>query len=287
MPNAIRIACIAAALAAPLCAQQTPTPAAAPWWQLTTDLSSDAMQGRDTGTEAYQRAADYVAAHFKADGLKPAGDNGSFFQRVPMHQVDLDTLHSSVELVDSAGAYTPLALLYDITLSPRAGLPPFTEGDLVFVGYGEHPARPRPSRQNRRLLQQHPRRPHARGSAPPSPPPASGWRSHPASPPLISIDNPAAIEPTHWPAAYARSVAFTGGTARPPPRPPPSASASPSKSAAKLFAGTPADAPKSSPTPKKACPSPPCPSPASPPRLARVHRKRHLLPQHPRHLPRL
>src|SRR5580698_152360 len=109
-------------------AQQIPTPAAAQWWSITTDLSSDSMQGRDTGSEAYERAAKYVADHFKADGLQPAGDNGTFFQRVPMHQLDIDTAHSSVEIVDSAGAYTPLALLYDVTLAPRADLPPFTEG---------------------------------------------------------------------------------------------------------------------------------------------------------------
>ena len=27
---------------------------------------------------------------------------------------------------------------------------------------------------------------------------------------ILSIDNPAAIEPTHWPAAYARSVSIVG-----------------------------------------------------------------------------
>jgi hypothetical protein len=126
-------------VAAPLTGQQTPTAAAASWWSYTTALSSDEMQGRDTGTAAYQRAADYVASRFQADGLQPAGDNGSWFQQVPMHQVELDTARSSAELVDSAGAYTPLAFLYDITLTPRAGLPAHLEGDLVFLGYGELP----------------------------------------------------------------------------------------------------------------------------------------------------
>src|ERR1700733_6789591 len=69
--------------------------ATAVWWAQTTALSNDSMEGRDTGSEAYERAAKYVAAQFAAASLKPAGDNGTFFQRVPMHQTELDLAHSS------------------------------------------------------------------------------------------------------------------------------------------------------------------------------------------------
>src|ERR1700729_1702858 len=78
--------------------QQKPDAATAAWWAQTTALSNDSMEGRDTGTEAYERAAKYVADQFKAAGLKPAGDNGTFFQRVPMHQVDLDLANSSIDI---------------------------------------------------------------------------------------------------------------------------------------------------------------------------------------------
>ena len=43
-----------------------PDAATAAWWAQTTALSNDSMEGRDTGTEAYERAANYVAAQFKA-----------------------------------------------------------------------------------------------------------------------------------------------------------------------------------------------------------------------------
>src|SRR5258707_4409256 len=79
--------------------QQKPDAATAAWWAQTVALSDDSMEGRDTGSEAYERAAKYVADQFKAAGLKPAGDNGTYFQRVPMHQTDLDLAHSSVEIV--------------------------------------------------------------------------------------------------------------------------------------------------------------------------------------------
>ena len=67
-------------------------------------LSRIAMEGRDTGTEAYERAAKYVAAQFEAAGLKAAGEGGGYYQRVPMHQVDLDVARSSVEVLRGGAA---------------------------------------------------------------------------------------------------------------------------------------------------------------------------------------
>lgn len=47
-------------------------------------LAADAREGRSTGSPGYDQAADYVAERFKSLGLEPAGDNGTYFQRVPM-----------------------------------------------------------------------------------------------------------------------------------------------------------------------------------------------------------
>lgn len=47
-------------------------------------LASDAMQGREAGTESYNVAAQYVAAQYYAAGLRPAGDAGSYLQTVPL-----------------------------------------------------------------------------------------------------------------------------------------------------------------------------------------------------------
>ena len=47
-------------------------------------LSSDELEGRGTGQKGGDSAADYIAEQFKATGLKPAGDNGTYFQNVPM-----------------------------------------------------------------------------------------------------------------------------------------------------------------------------------------------------------
>ena len=49
-----------------------------------TYLASDAGLGRRTLTPGYEKAADWAAAKFKEWGLKPAGENGTYFQKVPI-----------------------------------------------------------------------------------------------------------------------------------------------------------------------------------------------------------
>jgi Zn-dependent M28 family amino/carboxypeptidase len=47
-------------------------------------LSSDLLEGRGVGTRGEKLATEYIASQFEAIGAKPAGDGGTFFQRVPM-----------------------------------------------------------------------------------------------------------------------------------------------------------------------------------------------------------
>src|ERR1700686_5522933 len=47
-------------------------------------LSHDLLEGRGTGQRGGDIAAEYIATQFWLDGLKPAGENGTFFQNVPM-----------------------------------------------------------------------------------------------------------------------------------------------------------------------------------------------------------
>src|ERR1700730_13567136 len=43
-------------------------------------LSRDEMRGRGDGSPELDRAADYIANEFRQAGLKPAGENGTYFQ---------------------------------------------------------------------------------------------------------------------------------------------------------------------------------------------------------------
>ena len=47
-------------------------------------LASDKLEGRGVGTNGEKLATEYLAAQLKTVGAKPAGDNGSYFQRVPL-----------------------------------------------------------------------------------------------------------------------------------------------------------------------------------------------------------
>src|SRR3954469_8220555 len=47
-------------------------------------LASDALRGREAGSPEFDIAAQYVATQFYAAGLRPAGDDGSYLQRVPL-----------------------------------------------------------------------------------------------------------------------------------------------------------------------------------------------------------
>ena len=54
-------------------------------------IADDSMGGRDTGSRGNVMAADYVASVFRAAGLEPAGEAGSYFQTLPFVRFAPDT----------------------------------------------------------------------------------------------------------------------------------------------------------------------------------------------------
>ncbi|HEX5387501.1 MAG TPA: M28 family peptidase [Gemmatimonadales bacterium] len=108
-------------------------------------LAADALEGRGMGTRGATIAVRYIAAQFARLGLEPAGDSGTWYQRIPLTGRIYTT---SLVLGDSAPAAT------HSSDSSRAGSdPPFRPGDdyvayvttgdsaalaaqPVFVGYG-------------------------------------------------------------------------------------------------------------------------------------------------------
>lgn len=53
-------------------------------------IAHDSMMGRETGSEGAFKTTAYVAAEFQRLGLKPAGDNGTYFQVVPFWRLTAD-----------------------------------------------------------------------------------------------------------------------------------------------------------------------------------------------------
>jgi Zn-dependent M28 family amino/carboxypeptidase len=95
-------------------------------------LADDALEGRAPGTRGGDLAAKYIAAQFRRLGLEPAGDSGSYFQRVP-----IISLTPTPSLALTAPTPAPLTWKEDYVLwSMRNDSAVTLKGEAVFVGYG-------------------------------------------------------------------------------------------------------------------------------------------------------
>ena len=99
-------------------------------------LADDLLEGRLTGTRGHEIAARYIAAQFEALGLNPAGDQGTFYQRVPLRETTVDQTESSVEIVREGGAIEKLKWGEDFTMGIRSQSIGSVEAPVVFAGYG-------------------------------------------------------------------------------------------------------------------------------------------------------
>ena len=99
-------------------------------------LASDELEGRGTGQKGGDLAADYIAAQFKSYGLNPAGENGTYFQNVPM--VGVKTLPGTTfALAVKNGAPLDLKELDDyVTANELQTESADIDAPIVFVGYG-------------------------------------------------------------------------------------------------------------------------------------------------------
>ena len=99
-------------------------------------LASDALKGRDAGSAEYDIAAQYVASQFYMAGLTPAGDDGSYLQRVPLINVKAAD-KGSFTWTPARGAATPLEFGRDYIPGTNAAQPStVVDAPLVFAGYG-------------------------------------------------------------------------------------------------------------------------------------------------------
>ena len=60
-------------------------------------LSDDSLEGRGTGERGHEIAAKYMASEFEAMGLTPAGEAGTYFQRVPLRSARVDMAKTLVD----------------------------------------------------------------------------------------------------------------------------------------------------------------------------------------------
>ncbi len=99
-------------------------------------LSHDLLEGRGTGQRGGDIAAEYIATQFALYGLKPAGDHGTYMQKVPMVGIT-PAPETTFSIVPSSGSPVALRPLdqyvgYDQTQQPESDI----DAEIVYVGYG-------------------------------------------------------------------------------------------------------------------------------------------------------
>lgn len=99
-------------------------------------LADDLLEGRGTGTRGYMLAAKYVASQFEEMGLKPAGESGTYFQRVRFRRVETVPEQCTLSLTRGGNEQ---ALVWEKDFVTKGdGLREDTSvsAPLVFAGYG-------------------------------------------------------------------------------------------------------------------------------------------------------
>ena len=92
-------------------------------------VASDEMQGRDTPSPGLDKTAQFLADHLKQLKLKPAGDKGSYFQRIALSKVEVDRANSTAQLGERT-----FKMGEDFLPSGRVGGE--ADAPLVYVGNG-------------------------------------------------------------------------------------------------------------------------------------------------------
>lgn len=95
-----------------------------------TFIAADELEGRDTPSRGLNTAAKFLATNLSRWGVKPAGDNGTYFQRFALIKTTVDSAQTTVEINGQPFNYGS-----DFLASFYSG-PGTASGPLIYVGHG-------------------------------------------------------------------------------------------------------------------------------------------------------
>ena len=100
-------------------------------------LADDRLQGRQPGTAGYQLAVDYVTRQLKAAGVQPAGEAGTYVQKVRLRRAFVSP-SATFAVRDAQGTDLALTAGSDYVVYPSPELPATAVADvpLAFAGFG-------------------------------------------------------------------------------------------------------------------------------------------------------
>ena len=91
-------------------------------------VASDAMGGRDTPSKGLDDTAKFLADHLARLKIKPAGDDGTYYQKIELVSLKVDPLKSSVRVGNRVSKFGE-----DFLAGPVTGS---ASGALVYAGHG-------------------------------------------------------------------------------------------------------------------------------------------------------
>jgi len=102
-----------------------------------TFLADDLLEGRGPGTRGDALATKYIAAQFEAMGLQPAGDDGTFFQKVSLLGITTVPEQTRVEFRKGSESLGPLAYREQFVGGSQSQKESVSiDSEVVFVGHG-------------------------------------------------------------------------------------------------------------------------------------------------------
>ena len=98
-------------------------------------LADDKLEGRGVGTPGEKLATEYIAEQLRAEGVKPGGDHGTYFQPVPL--VGCETSPDATMTIASPTGKTALSFVKDYVGTAFTQQPDNDfDAEAVFVGHG-------------------------------------------------------------------------------------------------------------------------------------------------------
>src|SRR5215213_7215390 len=94
-----------------------------------TFIASDELEGRDTPSRGLDIAAMFIAQHLSSWGLKPAGGDGTFFQKVPLRLSKVDAEKTTLKIGEQSFVYGKDFLATQFQAS-------IADAPMIFVGNG-------------------------------------------------------------------------------------------------------------------------------------------------------
>ena len=93
-------------------------------------LSSDALRGRNTPSAGFDTAAAYIARRLELAGLRPLGDDGTFFQHYDLRDERIDTTAAALEIDGRRFRFGADFIMRSFAAGLSGTLP------IVYVGHG-------------------------------------------------------------------------------------------------------------------------------------------------------